>query len=363
MKNIAFYCSDLRILAGTERSTFTIANELANSKYFNVFIFSNEGEKKDIEMEINDSIQFINLDFKSKILGYFRNLIKLNRYLKSNRIDVFVSVEMISIFFTIPVLFFNNNKRIKFIAWEHFNFNVNLGLKLRDYCRKLAAKYASGIVVLTEKDKDLWIKNLKINGEIINIINPSPFTFDKINYNTESKNIIAIGRLTYQKGFDILIENWRSLKNNWMIDESWQLNIIGSGPDEELLKSLVLNYELDNYINFIPNTNNIKDLYEDSSFLVMTSRFEGLPMTLIEAQSYGLPIVAYDCITGPSEVINSNTGILVEEGNQDEFNKAIFKLINDFELRKFMSMNAKENSKKYSKGNVSKKWIEFLNRI
>src|SRR5690606_30927743 len=122
--------------------------------------------------------------------------------------------------------------------------------------------------------------------------------------NKESKSIIAIGRYTFQKGFDKLIEIWNQFVKEYRIPSGWKLQIIGQGEDQELLERLIKKYELKN-VELVGPTSNIGLYYSEASFLVMTSRFEGLPMTLIEAQSYGLPIISFDCLTGPSEVLNN----------------------------------------------------------
>ncbi|WP_336834207.1 glycosyltransferase family 4 protein [Sphingobacterium siyangense] len=358
MINIAFYCSDIRVLAGTERSSLTVANELSKLDNFKVFIISNQGEKNESKMTINSNIEVYNLRFVNRGLQYFSNILKINKFVKKNKIDVFVSVEMISVFFTLPALMINRN--VKYIAWEHFNYTTNLGVRLRNWCRAAAAKFADGIVVLTQKDVQLWESNLKISGIICNINNPSPFDISENLYDNDSMHIIAIGRLVEQKGFDRLIDIWGEMNLRKLIPTGWKLQIIGSGPDQELLFSQAEKYKLGNLIEFISNTDSIKSYYEKASFLAMTSRFEGLPMTLIEAQSYGLPIIAYDCLTGPAEVISDKSGILIKDNDCEEFIEGLIALMGDLYLRQQMGKQAKIEAERFSPDQIREKWRKFI---
>ncbi len=114
-------------------------------------------------------------------------------------------------------------------------------------------------------------------------------------------------------------------------------------------------------IKLVGQTKNIKDELLNSSFFVLSSRFEGLPMVLIESITCGLPIVAFDCETGPREIIkNNDCGILVENGNINELANAMKKIIADEELRKKLSINAIEKSKKYEISNIMSKWEKLF---
>lgn len=361
-KRVAFYILGLNNIAGTERATLSVANELANE--YNVFIFTNV-ERKDIKLEVSEKLTIVNLgisNVKKQYLKLFHEiLINIGKY----KIEYFISVESLSYLFTLPIITYYKKikrRKIKCIVWEHFNYTVNLGLKARDYARKLAKSYADGIVVLTGKDKELWDRNLNGKGKVMNINNPSPFKITEIGYNEDSKIILAIGRYTFQKGFDKLIQIWE--KYNVMYGHSeWQLFIIGEGEDKQLLEKQIRDTGLTN-IFLIPPTSNIGEYYKKASFLVMTSRFEGLPMTLIEAQSYGLPIVGYDCLTGPAEVIADNeNGFLIEFDNETQFCEALDKTVSNPDLRNKFSERAKESAKAFESGNTGIKWKQFLSSL
>ncbi|SHG59739.1 glycosyltransferase family 4 protein [Flavobacterium johnsoniae] len=372
--NVLFLLGDSSLKGGTERSTIEIANNLAYNKDNRVFILSIYRSAKEdnqsfaIEKEVIQASLYdnhpITKNFFFKALFYLRTIYKLLFFLKRNKINLLISVEVISVIFTYPTIilirFFGS---IKYVVWEHFNFTVNLGLKLRDFCRKIAAKSADAIITLTDRDKRMWSENLFVKGKIISIPNSSPFEVTNTLYNSESKKIIAIGRLVPQKGFDLLIDVWKYLYDNYIIDEEWILQIIGDGPDSQELSQKIKNYNLQDKIILVPANNQIDRFYTNASFLCMTSRFEGLPMTLIEAKSFGLPIVSYNCITGPEEIISEESGFLVEMNDFKSFAEKVYCLMNNSKLRFNMSNSSKKEVMRFSAEEVLLKWENLLKEI
>ncbi len=360
-KNVCFFLFGLGKLAGTERATLGVVNSLCDS--YNIYIYSNVS-REDVHYFLDERVNLINLNVENVKRDYFKLLNVLLNSLKYHKIDIFVCVESLSFLYLNPILtFFNFGKRnkMKIVVWEHFNFTVNLGLKSRDLARRLALKRSDAVVVLTARDRELWMQNPRVSAKIVNISNPSPFAISVNAYARNSKQIIAIGRYTFQKGFDKLIAIWEDFVKKYNCLD-WDLKIIGEGEDKESLQNQINKSGLKN-IKLVPSTNNIGEYYKTSSFLVMTSRFEGLPMTLIEAQSYGLPIIAYDCLTGPAEVINRDNGFLVKDDDSEAFSVALNTLISDEALRVSFSNESKSNAEKFLPQEIAKKWIGFLNDL
>jgi len=357
MKKICFLIGNLNHSGGTERVTTMIANALVHEKYDISILSLIDGSQP--FFELNPSIKYYSL-YPRKI-SMKRNFLgavwKIRKFVTTNNIDTFIVVDSISCIFSVPALW---GLKIKHVCWEHFNFNVNLGIKYRDIGRKWAAKYCDYVVTLTKRDKELWQKALKkINAKVLAIANPTPYEDVIHTPSLEHKTVLAIGRLTYQKGFDLLIEAWSLVcreRNNGI------LRIVGSGEDEIVLKAQASRLGIMNRIDFVPTTKNVVQYYKTSSFYCLSSRFEGLPMVLLEAQSYGLPIVAFDCDTGPSDlIINQQNGFLVESENIYALaEKLIFALrMTDEEYRCF-SNNAIFNSQKFSVNNLIEKWRAIL---
>ena len=216
------------------------------------------------------------------------------------------------------------------------------------------------LVALTDADKRDWSK--VINSDIIIIPNILTFYPDKItDYSKRSKRILCVGRLTKQKGFDLMIKVWAKIADK---HKDWKVDIYGDGELNNTLNGLIKNYCLDESITIHPATNHIYDEYMDSSIFAFSSRFEGFGLVLIEAMSCGVPCISFDCPHGPSEIItNGKNGLLVQNGNIDEFANSLDSMINNYEQRKFMSINARIDSQKYKRENIMPQWIELFETL
>ena len=357
MKKICFLIGNLNNSGGTERVTTLIANALAQ-KDFQVSILSLADGKQPF-FELAPSIKTYSLypekiSFKKNFLGA---VWRIRQFVTQYQIDTLIVVDSISCVFTVPALF---GLKVNHICWEHFNFNVNLGVKYRDIGRRWAAKYCDYVVTLTKRDKELWEQGIKnIKAKIIPIANPSPFEVQQNIPSLDYKTILCVGRLTYQKGFDLLITAWARVAQQV---PDWKIVIVGSGEDEQMLKQMAKDFAVEDSIVFAGQQKNMDTFYRQASFFCMTSRFEGLPMVLLEAQSYGLPIVAFDCDTGPADLIeNKKNGILVEPLDTTELADGIIELMNLNELSYMnYAKTAKEVSMNFYGKKLVGKWIEII---
>jgi glycosyltransferase involved in cell wall biosynthesis len=208
---------------------------------------------------------------------------------------------------------------------------------------RTAAKY-DRFVVLTEEDKGYW-------GELDNIRvipNPRTFTFSEPTP-MESRTVLAVGRYTYQKGFDLLLKAWRAIDT-----QGWTLRIAGSGdPLEDVPDNVITG----------PSTDILEE-YRNAAFLVMSSRYEGLPMVLLEAQAAGLPIVAFACKCGPRDVLTDGVdGLLIPEGDIAALAAGMKRLMDDKELRRKMGAAAFRNSEKYDKERIMALWEKLFHEL
>ena len=247
--------------------------------------------------------------------------------------------------------------KFKNISWEHFNFTSNEGMN--KIARVLACKFSNVLITLTNEDREEYIRNIKnIKCKIDYIYNPTPFPNAKKSKLNE-KNVITVGRLTYQKGYDLLLQAWKFVeeKNN-----QWKLYIYGEGEDEKKLKEQKKQLKIKNVI-FCGKTTHIEKCYQNASIYVSSSRFEGLPMCMIEAQSFGLPIVSFNCKTGPSEIVKNNiNGFLVENENTTELAEKILNLMNNRNLLLKFAEEVKESSK-FQMNSIIKKWELIIKNI
>lgn len=358
MKKIAFFGGDISHTGGTERVSIALANYLVKQGY-QVVIISLSGNTPP-KFPVDDSIKLVSLFDKKRrfSLAYFSVVFRLRRVLMKESIDVLIDVDtMLALFSSTALL----GTKIKHISWEHFNYKSNLTIKSRKIARKVAAKYADAVVTLTEKDREYWLEENKYPEKIISIPNPLPFEPQSKLTKKHSKKVLALGRLTYQKGFDLLLDIWAKVEET---NNSWVLIIAGDGEDKILLLDKIKKLSLKN-VELLPSTSHVNYLYNQSSLYVMTSRFEGFPMVLLEAKASGLPIIAYDCDTGPSELIMDNEdGYLVPFADSNTFIEKLLFLMNDEDLREAMSLKSLENAEKYKIDvTIGNKWKNIIQNI
>lgn len=222
------------------------------------------------------------------------------------------------------------------------------------YLRRVE-RYADVIVTLTIGDSKLWQRANRI--EVI----PNFTTMNIIEHcNIHEKRVIAVGRLSWQKGFDRLIKAWIIVNKK---HPDWQLSIFGSGPMEIELRNQIHQEKLQN-ANIYPFTNIISQEYLNSSIYALSSNYEGLPLVLIEAMLHGLPCVAFDCPFGTSDVIIDNQcGFIVNNGDIESFAIRLCQLIESEDLRKRFSVNAIERSKSYDIEKVMAMWDALFNEL
>lgn len=251
--------------------------------------------------------------------GYLRLLSKAFANIRKDRPDIVLYLTMgrLSVF-AAPFVMKDRlaSKHTRHIACEHIAFSSHSGAITR--LKRLALPRYDRVVFLTARDLD----NFSERRRLLHIPNPSPFTtIAEPRSAVQEKLALGVGRLTAQKGFDMLIPAWKAFVER---HPDWKLLIVGEGEDRESLTRLIREHQLENHCELYGNSRDIGALYRRADLMLMPSRFEGLPMTLIEAQAHALPIVAFDCETGPREIVtDGEDGFLVPAFDQPAFAEAI----------------------------------------
>lgn len=172
----------------------------------------------------------------------------------------------------------------------------------------------------------------------------------------ERKFILGVGRLSYEKGFDQLIEAFANLKIRGI-----DLLIAGTGQEYEALEQQIRKLKLEKCVKLIGSKDNLQDYYDQAELFVLPSRNEGYPNALIEAMSLGCPCVAMDCEFGPSEIIrHQKNGLLVQDNNIKELSAAIYKILNSPILKNKLATNARQINTTNSLKNISSQWQKLI---
>ena len=177
----------------------------------------------------------------------------------------------------------------------------------------------------------------------------------------KSKKVIAVGRYSYEKGFDRLIKAWDIISKEI---KGWTLHIIGEGGYREALQNQIDELGLSQCVFLDGLRNDMKEEYLDASMFVLSSRFEGFGMVLLEAMSCGVPAVSFDCPCGPKDLItDGENGYLVEDDDIEKLADRIVYLIRHPEKRKEMGAMAYKRSADYSEDKIMKQWMELFNEV
>jgi glycosyltransferase involved in cell wall biosynthesis len=221
------------------------------------------------------------------------------------------------------------------------------------------------VTTLTSESKD-WIKN-NTNARKISVIPnaviyPLIATEPRIIPNaSERKTLLAVGRLAEQKGFDLLIETFFNLSAKY---PNWDLVILGEGTLRPALEKQIRDLGLEKRIFLPGRVGNVGKWYESADLYVMSSRFEGFPMTLVEAMAYGLPAVSFDCDTGPRDIIRHEVdGLLVPAGDMIALTATLDKIMSNDTLRLRLAERAIEVRERFSIEKITRLWEQLFDEV
>ncbi|WP_294746758.1 glycosyltransferase family 4 protein [uncultured Prevotella sp.] len=222
---------------------------------------------------------------------------------------------------------------------------------------KLAVSRFDALMALTPDDAKSWGPYIKT----VSIPNCLPYRPHlPADLSAEKKRVIAVGRLDYQKGQDLLLKAWKRVEE---AHPDWRLDIFGDGQEKAALNSQLSTLNLKN-VTLHPSTTDIYTEYLNSDFLVCSSRWESFGLILIEAMSCGIPAVSFDCDNGPRSIIaDGQDGLLVKNGDTDDLADKINYLIEHPDLRQQMGRAAYKNVSRFSEEEVFKRYLAFYKSL
>lgn len=252
--------------------------------------------------------------------------------------------------------------KTKCICWEHSDPEGNNDHRGQSFARKYGIKKSDLNIVLTKRALRVYRDKYGANNTI-QIYNPidSEVIRKSKGYNTKSKKIISVGRLTYQKNFESAVEVAADVLSK---HPDWEWDVFGQGEELERLVELTQVKGIENQMHFRGQVSNLYDRYSDYAIMVMTSRYEGFPMTLLEGIGNGLPLVSFDVPTGPDELIeDEENGYLIDLSDIDGMKARLLAIIENQELRKRFSEGSRKKASMFVEERIIKEWIDTLTRI
>lgn len=345
---------------GAERVLAIIASAFAEKANYNISIITiNKGNDK---YNLPPSIKRISMDYGKIPNHTIKGIVNLTRFYsdKKNRPDLIISFVTLTNLISILVARLYS---IKIIVEEHNSYLRSMERRkfLTDFTRKHLYKRADLLTVLTSFDVAFY---KKYGANVVVMPNPCSFPPIQNKVLNRDKTILAVGNLDryHHKGLDNLLDLVAPiLKSN----PDWKLKIAGSGDHGfELLQGLSEKNEISEQVIFTGFVSNISELMRASAIFILPSRFEGLPMVLLEAMSQGMACIAYDCKTGPSDIITNNVnGLLIADQNKEEMQSGLNALIHNERLRERLSEAGIESLDNFEVTNILKRYENLINTI
>ena len=352
---------------GAERVAVCLANGFKGKGYQVTFLTDLYEEQTYV---LNSAVVIKNMVARPhpKMIKWLGAIFILRKWLKKERPDVIIGIMSLC---SLIAWIASVGLKIPVIATDHDSYEKPLSAPMSLWGRIFKfhlCKLFQCVTVLTEADKKV------INGRLKNVeVMPNPLAVEPVvDVPPKKKIVLAAGRVDnwYVKGFDLLIKAWGSLMKNEkfrMKNSEWRLQIAGvwrSQKTKDYLDSIAKEYGVFDNIDYLGFVEDMKSLYQEASVFVLSSRYEGFGLVLIEAMSQGCACVACDYKGRQSEIITSEEeGLLCEIDNVDVLAKAIKETMEDEQYRKMVQKNAIIRSNYYDMNNTMERWEELLRRV
>jgi glycosyltransferase involved in cell wall biosynthesis len=375
---IVYVTPALYMAGGVERVLTLKANYFAEQLGYDITIILTEGKDNPFFYPLSPKVKVINFDLNFEELWTCSFLKKVRVYLpKQRRFKKLLTAELMRIRpdITISLLrrdinFMNGikdgSKKIGELHVNRANYR-NFEADDTNLIKQLFAKFwmwslvghlkeLDLFVVLTESERLAW-------PELSNVwVIPDPLSFQHKDCSSLTrKRVISIGRYAYQKGVDLLLQAWAKIEMDY---PDWEMVYYGQGDREPFLRQAKeLNLNLGRcHLN--DKTTNVQQELLESSIFVLSSRFEGFGMVIIEAMACGLPVVSFDCKSGPSEIISEGEdGFLVPVGDVDALAEKLSILMSHQEMREQLGKKAYKHSFKYDIDDIAKQWVQLFDKL
>lgn len=346
---------------GVARVLSVKTNYLIEKFEYEVHILTQNEGFHPLFYSFNSAIVYHDLVLKGNFFQFFNSFSKgLKTKIKAVQPDIVIVCDnglkayLIPFILSVKVPLIMEMHSSKFITERESGSKILTKVATRcvNILKRIAIKKYDRFVVVSKESISEWI----IKNTIV-ITNPLWFASKK-SCALENKKVIAVGRHTYEKGFDRMLQIWKKVVAK---HPDWILELYGKSDGKVNLRLLAANLNISESVIFHDPVQNINEKYLDASFYLMTSRVEAFGMVLIEAMASGLPCIAYDCPCGPRAIISKNQdGFLIENDNESDYVAAVETLIENVTLRREMGKKAKQSSEKYNIDTIMDTWNELF---
>lgn len=389
---ICVLMQEIQTLGGLQRVVTTLLNELVKNSEYEVCIISPITEYCEQLYPVSEKIKLHNARGLRGISLPFRVLRKINKttaFFQKRQFTDFIDKQYFpkqmiekyreileeekadcvvgaGAYYAILASKVGRQLHIPCVAWLHSTFEGYFNMPEHDTYGMLFLfeKYASSmdkLLVLTQRDREVFMEKIKtLKNDPLVFYNPLtlPIAGKPVSH---TNPLLFVGRLNMEvKGIDLLVPIMRRVCS---VFPNVKLNIVGDGGEKDKLLALIKQEHLEKNIVLCGQTNQVQKYYEQSSLLLVTSRYEGFGLVITEAMAYGIPVVAFHAY-GPDEIIrDSVNGYLFEQGDVDGYADGIIRILSDKETWKQLSEEAVRRADDFSLDVILKKFIRILERV
>lgn len=356
---IALLIGDRTKGGGTERMCAFLANALARSGRFAVSVVSLQESRPRPAFGLEKEVRPFRLSRSGSRAAFLpASLLRLLCLCRRERFSVLIDVDVVLDVLSLPCARLSG---AKLVSWEHFSFGERVGSSLRPLIHRLTCRFSDHIVVLTEADRALYLREGKPRCPVTVIRNPADFLPLPEPQPPREKVVLACGGLVPRKRMEHVIEIAALLRDRF---PDWRFRILGEGPERPRLEALVRERGLSGAVELPGFAGDMAAAYADASLFLLTSTGEGLPMVLLEAKYFRLPPVSYDIPCGPNEIIlDGVNGFLVSPGSTEQAAEKLALLMGNDELRRSFSAHAWDNLEPFRGAAIVRRWEELLGSL
>lgn len=359
-KKICFFSGDITRSGGTERVSVQLANALHREKSYDICFMSLTEQQKVPFYPLHPEINRYRLGEKwiNPGPGYLPKIGKLRKFLKEKQIDIIIDIDIVLDVLSIPA---SRGLKTKVVSWEHFTADFELSVLYRKMILRYSVKRSDYVVVLTDGDLEEYRKRLGRKNAIYRIYNPVAFKLTKETESEKEKIILSVGRLAPEKGIEYIKKVSIQILERY---PEWKWILLGEGIERKGLEEFILENNLQNRLILKGNVENVDEYLQQASIFVVTSKYEGLGLSMLEAREMKVPCVSFDVKMGPRELIHNEVdGYLVKAFDCDEMTQKIERLINNPELRSQFAEKAYVCMDKFRLEKIVKQWKEILESL
>lgn len=230
----------------------------------------------------------------------------------------------------------------------------NLG-RFKNLMKKVTYPHASGIIAQSEYAAE-YKREVFGNDINLRVIPNSLRDIEDVEVKVRKKQVIGVGRLSYEKGFDRLIDAFSRIPGH----DEWKLVLVGSGPLRQQLEKQAAESGMTDRVDFLGARNDVDYLLAESSIFVIPSRCEGFPNALCEAMASPLPCIAFDSISASDIIENRVSGVILHDGDLDSLANEIRRLMDNEQLRTYYAGNAFSIRKRLDKEKIGDMFLNFI---